>query len=87
MSSQRHNECNVFANNYVNIMIGPGCNAFCVLSDKQVRAHLKNFKIKTHVQTTHESHYLNMDFRSFDNGFKQLSVTNFMQEYALSLKA
>ena len=34
----------------------------------------------THVQTARESHDLNMDFRSFDNGFKQLCVTNFMQE-------
>ena len=28
--------------------------------------------IKTHVQTACESHDLNMDFCSFDNGFKQL---------------
>ena len=34
----------------------------------------------THVQTARESHDLNLDFRSFDNGFKQLCVMNFMQE-------
>ena len=35
----------------------------------------------THVQTARKSHDLNMDFCSFDNGFKQLCVTNAMQEY------
>ena len=49
--------------------------------DKQNRAHFKYYQMKTHVQTTCESHDLNLDFRSFDNGFKQLCVTNFMQEY------
>ena len=32
-------------------------------------------------KTASESHALSMDFRSFDNGFKQLCVTNSMQEY------
>ena len=60
-------------------MVNPGCNAFRVFSDKQIGAHFKYFQIKPHVQTARESHDLNMDFRSFDNGFKQLCVTNFMQ--------
>ena len=54
-------------------MISPDCKAFCVLSDRQIRAHYKYFQIKTHVQTAHKSYDLNMDFRSFDNGFKQQS--------------
>ena len=37
--------------------------------------------IKTHVQTPRESHDFNMDLCSFDNGFKQLCISNFMQEY------
>ena len=40
-----------------------------VMSDKQIRAHFKYYQIKTHVQTARESHDLNMDFNSFDNGF------------------
>ena len=35
-------------------------------------AYLKYFKIQTHVQTARESPDLNIDFRPFDNGFKQL---------------
>ena len=66
-------------------MISPGCNAFCVLSDKHIRAHFKYFQIKTHVQTARESHDLTMDFRSFDNGFKQLCVANFMQELTINI--
>ena len=37
---------------------------------------LSIFKSKTHVQTARESHDLNMDFHSFDNGFKQLCKNN-----------
>ena len=48
---------------------------------KKLRAHFKNCQVKTHVQTARESHDLNMDYRSFDNGFKQLCVKVFMQEY------
>ena len=33
--------------------------------------HFKHCQVKTHVQTVHESHDLNIDFHSFDNGFKQ----------------
>ena len=44
-------------------------------------AHFKYYQIKTDVQTACESHDLNMDFRSFDNGCKQLCIMNFMQEY------
>ena len=51
--------------------------------DRQFRAHniLSIIKIKTDVQTARESHDLIMDYRSFDNGFKQLCVTKFMQEW------
>ena len=80
--SQRHNACNVFANKNVDVMISPGCIAFCVLSDKHIGAHFKYFQIKTQIQTACESHDLNMDLvHSFDNGFIQLCMTNFMQEY------
>ena len=84
-TSQRHNARKVFANKNVDVMTSPGSNAFRVLSDKQIGAHFKHFQIKTHVQTARESHDLNMDFRSFDNGFKQLCVTNFMQEFCFTI--
>ena len=58
-------------------MVSPGCNVLPVLSDNKLGLILSIFKYKTHVQTARESHDLNMDFRSFDNGFKQLCVTNF----------
>ena len=54
---------------------------FHVMSDKQVRAHFNSCQIKTHVKTACESHDLNMEFLSFDNGFKQCCITNFMQEW------
>ena len=85
-SSQRHNARNVFATKNVDVMISPGCIAFRVFSDKQIGAHCKGNKNKTHVQTARESHDLNMDFRLFDNGFKQLCVTNFMQECRIRVK-
>ena len=84
-SSQLHIAWNIFANKNVEVMINPGCNAFCVTSDKQIEAHFKYCQIKTHVQTACESHDLYMDFRSFDNGFKQLCVANFMQEYIVNV--
>ena len=59
-----------FANKNVDIMISPGCKAFSVLSDKQIRAHFKYCQVKTHVQTARESHDLNVDLCSFDNGFE-----------------
>ena len=77
-SSQCHNACNIFVNKNVDVMISPGCNAFRIVSDKQIRSHFKYCQIKTHVQTACESHDLNIDFRSFDIGFKQLCVTNLM---------
>ena len=43
-----------------------------VTSCKQFRAQFRLCQDKNHVQTAHESHDLNMDFCSFDNGFKQL---------------
>ena len=74
----------LFANNSVKVMINGRLVAatfFCVMPDKQIRAYSKYFQIKTNVQTACESHDLNMDYHSFDNGFKQLCVTIFMQEY------
>ena len=38
------------------------------------------FQVKTHVQTVRDSSDLNMEFRSFDNGFKQLYEQVSMQE-------
>ena len=73
---------NVIANKNVDVMVSPGCNAFHELPDKQFGLILSIFKSKTHVQTARESHDLNMDVHSFDNGFKQLCVTN-LQEYML----
>ena len=37
-----------------------------------MQAHFKYFQVHTHVQTARESTDLNMDFRLFDNGCKQL---------------
>ena len=51
-----------------------------VMSYKQIRAYIKNCQIKTDDQTACEFHDLNMDFSSCDNGFKQLCVTNSIQE-------
>ena len=51
-----------------------------VMSDKQIRGYFKYYQIKTNVQTARESHDLNMDFHSFDNGFKYLYITNSVQE-------
>ena len=79
-SSQRHNMCKVFANKNVDLMISLGCNPFRVWSDKQIRAHFKYCQIKSHVQTAFESGDLNKDLCSFDYVFKQLCVTNSMQE-------
>ena len=56
-----------------------------VLLEKQIGAHLKYFQIKTHVQTARESHDLNMDFRSFNKGFKQLCIMYFMQEQVIDI--
>ena len=64
----------------VDVMISPGSNTFPCNVSQQIMAHFKHYQIKTHVETASESHYLNMDFRSFDNVFKQLCVTNFKQE-------
>ena len=54
------------------------------MSDKQIGAHFKYYQINTHVQAARESLDLKIDFRSFDNGFKQLCVTNFMQVWRLA---
>ena len=51
-----------------------------VTSCKQLSAQFRLWQVKSHVQTAHESHDLNIDFCSFDNGFKQLLAMNSMQE-------
>ena len=72
--------CNLLVNKNVEVMISLGNNAFHIMLDKQIKAQFKYFHIKTHVPTASESHDdLNMDFPSFDNGFKQLCATYFMQ--------
>ena len=45
-----------------------------------MQVHFKYFQVQTHVQTARESPDLNMDFRSFDNGCKQLYEQTSMQE-------
>ena len=55
-----------------------------VTSCKHFRAYVRLCQVKNHVQTARESHDLNMNFYSFDNGFKQLCATNSMQEFYLS---
>ena len=67
-------------------MFSLGCNFLRVLSHKQIGAHIKYFQIKSHVQTAHECHDLNMNFHSIDNVFKQLCISNFMQEYTFLAK-
>ena len=37
-----------------------------------VEVYFKYFSVQTHVKAERESSDLNMDIRSFDNGFKQL---------------
>ena len=49
-----------------------------VTSGKQFRAQLGFCKVKRHVQTERESHDLNMDFCSFDNGSKQPRISNIL---------
>ena len=58
-----------------------GLQRFPRLSDKLIGAHFKYFQIKTNVEAARESHDLNMDFRSFDNGFKQLCVMRNLFEH------
>ena len=73
----------IIPNKNVNLLISPGCNAFGVLSDKQIRADFKYCQIKTHVQAACKSHDFNMDLCPFDNGFKKLCITNSIQEYLI----
>ena len=71
-SYRRHNVKtvrNVFVNKNIGKMITLVCNAFRI---QWCRAHFKYFQVHTHVQTARESPDLNIDFRSFDNGCKQL---------------
>ena len=79
MSSQRHNACNVFEQkrwrNYQS-----GLQRFPCIVRQKIGVHFKYFQIKTYVQTARE-YDLNKDFPSFDNGFEQLCVTNFMHRF------
>ena len=52
------------------------CNVMQIM-----QGSFKYFQVQTHVQTARESPDLNMDFRSFDNGCKQLYEKTSMQEY------
>ena len=68
-TSLRHNSTQRFREqkHRRNDQSGPQCVPY-----KYSRAHFKYFQVQTHVQTARESPDLNMDFRSFDNGCKQL---------------
>ena len=44
------------------------------------QGHFTYCQLGTHVQTENESHDLNMEFPSFNNGFKLLCSKVFMQE-------
>ena len=48
---------------------------------KQFRVQSRFCQVKSHVQKARESPDLNMDFCSFDNGFKQNRATKSMREY------
>ena len=54
-----------------------------VSSCEQFRAQFRFCQVKSHVKTACESHDLNMDFCSFDNGFKKLRATISIKEYML----
>ena len=75
VNSMKHNVIdahNVFANKTIGKMISQGCNAFLynVIQTNEGPNRLR--KVKSHVQTAHESHDLNIVIC----GFKQLRVTN-----------
>ena len=55
-------------------MISQAAKISSRMSDKQISAHFMYYQIKTHDQTAWESHDLNMDFHSFENGFKKLCI-------------
>ena len=67
-------------------MIGLCSSAFLCDVMQTVRVHFKNCQVKTHFQTACEHHDLNMDFCLFDNGFKQLCITNSMKNYNITVK-
>ena len=72
-TSQRHNRTQRFREQKQrrNDQSGPQRFPY-ITSCKKCRAQFKYFQVPTHVQTARESPDLNMDFRSFDNGCKQL---------------
>ena len=72
-TSLRHNRTQRFREqkHRRNDQSGPQCVPY-ITSCKLYRALFKYFQVQTHVQTARESPDLNMDFRSFDNGCKQL---------------
>ena len=53
-------------------MISLVLNSLYIMLCKLFGVHFKNIQVQTHVQAARESPDLNMDFRSFDNGLKQL---------------
>ena len=53
-------------------MISLGHDAFHITSYKQLGGSILVCQVKTHVQTACDTDDLNMDFDSFDNGYKQL---------------
>ena len=75
---------NIFAIKSIREMNSLGRNAFhqCNIMSviMSVYGHFKYYLGKTNVHTVCEPHVLNMDFCSFDNGFKQLCAY-FLQEY------
>ena len=60
-------------------MISPCSNASLVMSNKQIKDHLKKCQIKN-IRTAYGSLDLNMGFLPLDKGFKQLYITKVMQE-------
>ena len=72
-TSQRHNRTQRFREQKQrrNDQSGPQRFPY-ITSCKICRAQFKYFQVQTHVQTARESPDLNMDFRLFDNGCKQL---------------
>ena len=72
-TSWRHNRAQRFREqkHRRNDLSGPQRFPYNVMQIMQ--GSFKYFQVLTHVQTARESPDLNMDFRSFDNGCKQLN--------------
>ena len=86
-SLHRHNiidACNVFTTKALAKWSVKAATFSLVSLCKQFRAQFRLCQVKNYVQTACESHDLNMDFCSFDNGFKQLPAINYIQAYVIS---